>query len=144
MYRRSGTNLEVLLVYPGGPLWRNKDDGARSIPKGEMAEDEDAEVAAHRQFVEETGCALLGLLEPLGDIRRRGGKRVTAFAVEGDLDPVAVKKAIPSRWNGRRKPEGYRSRDRSRGLVRPGGRTREITRKPTRLSELVLREAKAS
>jgi predicted NUDIX family NTP pyrophosphohydrolase len=91
MYRRTGPRLEVLLVHPGGPFWRNKDEGAWSIPKGEMDEDEDAASAARREFLEETGCALLGPLEPLGDIRQRGGKRVTAFAVEGDLDPDAVK-----------------------------------------------------
>ena len=81
----------VLLVHPGGPFWRNKDVGAWSIPKGEMDEGEDAAVAARREFLEETGCALSGALEPLGDIRQRGGKRVTAFAVEGDLDVDAIK-----------------------------------------------------
>lgn len=91
MYRRTGSKLEVLLVHPGGPFWRNKDEGAWSIPKGEMGEDEDATVAARREFVEETGCDLVGLLEPLGEIRQRGGKRVTAFAVEGDLDVLAIK-----------------------------------------------------
>jgi len=91
MYRRTGPRLEVLLVHPGGPFWRSKDEGAWSIPKGEMAEDEDAAVAARREFLEETGCDLFGPLEPLGDIRQRGGKRVTAFAVEGDLDVSAIK-----------------------------------------------------
>jgi predicted NUDIX family NTP pyrophosphohydrolase len=91
MYRWIGPRLEVLLVHPGGPFWRNKDEGAWSIPKGEMDEDEDAAVAAQREFLEETGHALSGSLEPLGDIRQRGGKRVTAFAVEGDLDCDAVK-----------------------------------------------------
>jgi predicted NUDIX family NTP pyrophosphohydrolase len=91
MYRQTGPGLEVLLVHPGGPFWRNKDDGAWSIPKGEMAEGEDAAVAARREFLEETGCDLSGSLEPLGEIRQRGGKRVTAFAVEGDLDVNAIK-----------------------------------------------------
>ena len=91
MYRQAGPGLEVLLVHPGGPFWRNKDAGAWSIPKGEMDEGEDAAVAARREFLEETGCALAGSLEPLGEIRQRGGKRVTAFAVEGDLDVDAVK-----------------------------------------------------
>jgi predicted NUDIX family NTP pyrophosphohydrolase len=91
MYRWTAPGLEVLLVHPGGPFWRNKDDGAWSIPKGEMDEDANAAIAAHREFTEETGCALSGPLEPLGEIRQRGGKRVTAFAVEGDLDVDAVK-----------------------------------------------------
>jgi predicted NUDIX family NTP pyrophosphohydrolase len=86
MYRRAGSNLEVLLVHPGGPYWRKKDEGAWSIPKGEMDEGEDAEVAARREFMEETGITLSGLLDPLGDIRQRGGKRVIAFAIEGDVD----------------------------------------------------------
>jgi predicted NUDIX family NTP pyrophosphohydrolase len=91
MYRRTGPRLEVLLVHPGGPFWRNKDEGAWSIPKGEMDENEDAAAAARREFLEETGCALSGPLEPLGEVRQRGGKRVTAFAVEADLDVDAIK-----------------------------------------------------
>lgn len=91
MYRWTGPGLEVLLIHPGGPFWRNKDEGAWSIPKGEMDEGEDAAVAARREFLEETDCVLSGPLEPLGDVRQRGGKRVTAFAVEGDLDVDAVK-----------------------------------------------------
>jgi predicted NUDIX family NTP pyrophosphohydrolase len=86
MYRRVGSKLEVLLVHPGGPYWRRKDHGSWSIPKGEMNADEDAGVAALREFMEETGVVLTGPLEPLGEIRQRGGKRVLAFAVEGDLD----------------------------------------------------------
>jgi predicted NUDIX family NTP pyrophosphohydrolase len=91
MYRQAGSGLQVLLVHPGGPSWRNKDDGAWSIPKGERTEGEDAAVAAKREFQEETGFDLSGPLEPLGDIRQRGGKRVTAFAIEGDLDLTAIK-----------------------------------------------------
>ena len=91
MYRRVGPKLEVLLVHPGGPYWRRKDDGAWSIPKGEMNADEDASVAARREFTEETGVALTGPLEPLGEIRQRGGKRVIAFAVEGDVDVDTIK-----------------------------------------------------
>jgi predicted NUDIX family NTP pyrophosphohydrolase len=91
MYRHAGAGLEVLLVHPGGPFWRNKDNGAWSIPKGEMAEGEGAAVAAKREFREETGSDPSGVLEPLGDIRLRGGKLVTAFTIEGDLDVSAIK-----------------------------------------------------
>jgi predicted NUDIX family NTP pyrophosphohydrolase len=56
--------------------------------------DEDAAAAAIREFTEETGVALLGPLEPLGEIRQRGGKRVIAFAVEGDLDVQAIRSNI--------------------------------------------------
>jgi predicted NUDIX family NTP pyrophosphohydrolase len=90
MYRRAGSKLEVLLVHPGGPYWRRKDHGSWSIPKGEMDAGEDAAVAAVREFTEETGVVLTAPLEPLGEIRQRGGKRVLAFAVEGDLDVAAI------------------------------------------------------
>jgi predicted NUDIX family NTP pyrophosphohydrolase len=86
MYRRAGEILEVLLVHPGGPYWHKQDEGAWSIPKGEMDDGEDAEAAARREFMKETGLALLGPLDSLGEIRQRGGKRVIAFAIEGDVD----------------------------------------------------------
>jgi hypothetical protein len=82
MYRNATQSLEVLLVHPGGPFWRNKDDGAWSIPKGEIDAGERAEDIARREFMEELGSAASGLLRPLGEIRQRGGKRVHAFAVE--------------------------------------------------------------
>jgi predicted NUDIX family NTP pyrophosphohydrolase len=91
MYRRSGPNLEVLLVHPGGPYWQRKDEGAWSMPKGEMDAGETAEDAARREFTEETGIRLAGTLEPLGEIRQRGGKRVIAFALEGDVDVETIK-----------------------------------------------------
>jgi predicted NUDIX family NTP pyrophosphohydrolase len=91
MYRRVGPQLEVLLIHPGGPYWRRKDQGSWSIPKGEMDSGEDATTAAIREFTEETGIALTGPLEPLGEVRQRGGKRVLAFAVKGDLDTQTIK-----------------------------------------------------
>ena len=91
MYRRAGSKLEVLLVHPGGPYWRRKDEGSWSIPKGEMNPGEEAGIAAIREFTEETGIALTALLQPLGEIRQRAGKRVVGFAVEGDLDVSAVR-----------------------------------------------------
>jgi predicted NUDIX family NTP pyrophosphohydrolase len=91
MYRRIGTKLEVLLAHPGGPYWRRRDQGAWTIPKGEIDAGEDAIDAARREFAEETGVALAGPLEPLGEIRQRAGKRVLAFAIEGDLDVEAIK-----------------------------------------------------
>ena len=91
MYRVTGPSLEVLLVHPGGPFWRNKDDGAWSIPKGEIAAGENAEDVARREFLEELCSRLAGPLQPLGEIRQRGGKRVHAFAIEGDLDLESIK-----------------------------------------------------
>jgi predicted NUDIX family NTP pyrophosphohydrolase len=90
MYRNAMLSLEVLLVHPGGPFWRNKDDGAWSIPKGEIDAGERPEDIARREFMEELGSAASGPLRPLGEIRQRGGKRVHAFAVEGDLDVSTV------------------------------------------------------
>jgi predicted NUDIX family NTP pyrophosphohydrolase len=90
-YRRSELGLEVLLVHPGGPFWRNKDDGAWSIPKGEIDAVEDPEQAARREFAEELGpTAEIGPLEALGEVRQRGGKRVIAFCGEGDFDPASL------------------------------------------------------
>jgi predicted NUDIX family NTP pyrophosphohydrolase len=90
-YRRGRHGLEVLLVHPGGPFWRNKDDGAWSIPKGEIEAEEDPEPAARREFAEELGSAAsIGELRPLGEIRQRGGKRVVAFYGEGEFDPARL------------------------------------------------------
>src|SRR3954453_13717195 len=86
-YRKTDGGLEVLLVHPGGPFWRKKDAGAWSIPKGEIDAAEDPEQVARREFAEELGPnASIGPLQPLGEIRQRGGKRVIAFAGEGHFD----------------------------------------------------------
>ena len=99
MYRGKEHDLQVLLVHPGGPFWRNKDLGAWSIPKGEYQPDEDPEAAARREFTEELGVAPAGELQPLGEIRQSGGKRVTAFAVAGNLDVGAVRSnAFEMEW----------------------------------------------
>jgi len=90
-YRKGALGLEVLLVHPGGPFWCNKDDGAWSIPKGEIDSDDAPENVARREFAEELGLsASIGPLEPLGEIRQRGGKRVIAFAGKGHFDPAAL------------------------------------------------------
>ena len=86
LYKRKDRGLLMLLVHPGGPFWRNKDDGAWTIPKGERNVGEDAETTARREFAEELGTAPTGPLIPLGRIRQRGGKQVDGFALEGDLD----------------------------------------------------------
>lgn len=77
-------------MHPGGPFWAKKDLGAWSIPKGEYGPGEDAVAAARREFTEETGFAAEGEMEELGEIRQAGGKRVTAWAMEGDCDPAAL------------------------------------------------------
>ncbi len=90
-YRISQGRLEVLLVHPGGPFWRDKDLGAWSIPKGEYSSSEDAEAAARREFAEELGVEVTAPLHDLGETRQRGGKRVRGFAAEFDLDPRTIK-----------------------------------------------------
>jgi predicted NUDIX family NTP pyrophosphohydrolase len=85
-YRRKRGAIEVLLVHPGGPFWRNKDLGAWSIPKGEYGPDEEPVDVARREFREELGAELDGDLFLLGDVRQRGGKTVTAFAIEANID----------------------------------------------------------
>ncbi len=87
MYRFRGGNLECLLVHPGGPFWRQRDAGAWSIPKGEIAPDEPVLEAAQREFEEETGVKPTGPFVTLTPIRQRGGKLVHAWAFEGDCDP---------------------------------------------------------
>jgi len=90
-YRKGTDRLEVLLVHPGGPFWRKKDNGAWSIPKGEMHSDDDPEVVARREFAEELGpSASIGALHSLGEVRQRGGKRVIAFAGEAGFDPAML------------------------------------------------------
>jgi predicted NUDIX family NTP pyrophosphohydrolase len=90
-YGKGRQGLEVLLVHPGGPFWRNKDQGAWSIPKGEIGSDEDPKKAALREFTEELGpSASVGPLRALAEVRQRGGKLVIAFSGEGSFDPEAL------------------------------------------------------
>jgi predicted NUDIX family NTP pyrophosphohydrolase len=91
MYRRRGSAVEVLLVHPGGPFWKKKDDGAWTIPKGLRGEDEEALAAARREFEEETGAAPAGEFIPLGEFRQSSAKTVSVWAVEGDFDVTKLK-----------------------------------------------------
>ncbi len=91
MYRKTPRVIEVLLVHPGGPFWRNKDHGAWTIPKGEAEEGEDLLAAARREFEEETGLRTEGPFIPLASVKQKGGKRVYAWAFEGDCDPRAIR-----------------------------------------------------
>jgi predicted NUDIX family NTP pyrophosphohydrolase len=90
LFRRIAGRIEVLLVHPGGPFFARKDKGAWSIPKGEYEAGEEPRVAALREFEEETGHRPDGEPLFLGEIRQAGGKIVTAFALEGDLDPERI------------------------------------------------------
>jgi len=90
MYRRDEGGLQVLLVHPGGPFFRSKDEGAWSIPKGEVGPDEDPLAAAVREFAEETGVEPTGPLLALTPVKQKGGKVVHAWAFEGDCDSTAI------------------------------------------------------
>ena len=88
---RRGQALEVLLGHMGGPFFARRDAGAWTIPKGEYGDGETAWDAARREFEEELGLAPPeGEAVPLGEVRQAGGKVVTAWAVEADLDPATV------------------------------------------------------
>jgi predicted NUDIX family NTP pyrophosphohydrolase len=86
MYRRRAGLLEVLLVHPGGPFWRKRDEGAWSVPKGEPEKGEDLLTAAVREFREEIGLAAEGSLVDLGETKQKGGKIVYAWALEAGPD----------------------------------------------------------
>jgi predicted NUDIX family NTP pyrophosphohydrolase len=90
MYRFRDGILEVLLAHPGGPYHKNKDDGAWSIPKGEIEPDEDLFDAAKREFQEEIGFMPVGRFIPLSPVKQKGGKIVHAWAFEGDCDPCST------------------------------------------------------
>ena len=91
LFRRVNGEVEVFLVHPGGPFWAKKDEGAWSLPKGEYAEEENPLLAAKREFQEETSFAVDGDFIPLGELRQPGGKIVSAWALEKDVDPGSMK-----------------------------------------------------
>ena len=93
LYRDGGdSGIEVLLVHPGGPFWRNKDEGAWTIPKGEFDDSEEPLKGAKREFKEELGSSPpVGEYFPLKPIKQKNNKTVHAWAVKGDFDPVTLK-----------------------------------------------------
>jgi predicted NUDIX family NTP pyrophosphohydrolase len=92
LYRVHDGRLEVFIGHMGGPFWQNKDAGGWSILKGEYEDHEDPFLAACREFAEETGNEPPhGATVDLGEVRQPSGKRITAWAIEGDFDPAAVK-----------------------------------------------------
>lgn len=87
MFRRGSGRLEVLLAHPGGPFWSRRDEAAWTLPKGEIAPGEDPLAAAQREFLEETGFPSTGPFLSLGELKQKSGKRIAAWAFEGDADP---------------------------------------------------------
>ncbi|MBD8677776.1 NUDIX domain-containing protein [Sphingomonas sp. CFBP 13720] len=89
LYRRTPSPA-VLLVHPGGPFWAKRQEGAWQIPKGHVEQDEAVEAAALREVAEELGVTVSAPLVPLGTVRQSGGKAVSAFAAEQDVDTAAI------------------------------------------------------
>ncbi|MEO7522534.1 MAG: NUDIX domain-containing protein [Ferruginibacter sp.] len=86
LFRINGEKPEVLLVHPGGPFWKNKDDGAWSIPKGEATESKELFDVAKREFFEELGFKVNGEFIKLNPVVQKGGKAIYAWAVKGDFN----------------------------------------------------------
>jgi len=90
LYRKTPSGPEFFLVHPGGPFFKNKDDGVWSIPKGEFTDDENAFTAAKREFEEETGSAIDGDFIVLIPVKLKSGKTIHAWAVEGNIDHAQI------------------------------------------------------
>lgn len=109
LFRHTDDGLEVLLGHMGGPFFAKKDAGAWTVPKGEYEPDEPAWEAARREFREELGLAPPdGEAVPLGEVRQAGGKTVTVWAVEADLDPATV---VPGTFTMEWPPRSGRTRE---------------------------------
>jgi predicted NUDIX family NTP pyrophosphohydrolase len=85
-FRQTKAGFEVFLVHPGGPFWKNKENGAWSLPKGELSEGENPLSAAQREFEEETGQKIKGEFIELKPVKLKSGKLVMAWAIEANPD----------------------------------------------------------
>ena len=94
LYRIKNKFLEVLLVHPGGPFWLKKDEGAWTIPKGELNDNEEPFDAAIREMKEETAIILKGDFIELTPVKQKGGKLVYAWAKEQDVDLSEIKSIL--------------------------------------------------
>ena len=90
LYRLKKSYLEILLLHPGGPFYSKKDLGVWSIPKGEF-EEEKPQLAAIREFEEETGVRLEGDFVFLDEVTMKSGKVIYCWAKEGDFDTKLLK-----------------------------------------------------
>jgi predicted NUDIX family NTP pyrophosphohydrolase len=128
LYRHRADTLEVLLVHPGGPFFRNKDDGAWTLPKGLPAPGEALPDTARREFAEELGLpAPEGPLLPLGEVTQKAGKVVHGWAVAGQLPDgfVPTSNTFEIEWpprSGRR--QSFPEVDRAAFFALPAARTK--------------------
>jgi predicted NUDIX family NTP pyrophosphohydrolase len=138
LYRRREGRLEVFLVHPGGPYWKNKDEGAWMIPKGEF-EDEDPLAAAKREFKEETGFEVEGDFKSMEPIKQSGGKVVHAFALEGNLDPESIESnTFEMEWPPRSgKQQSFPEVDRAAWFTIEEGREKILKSQRPLLEELL-------
>jgi predicted NUDIX family NTP pyrophosphohydrolase len=90
LFRRKGGELELFLVHPGGPFWKNRDAGAWTIPKGLVERHEEPLAAACREFQEETGIVSSGPYLSLGSVQQKAGKLIQAWGFEGDADSEKI------------------------------------------------------
>ena len=129
LYRFINQDLEFFLVHPGGPFFKNKDDGHWTIPKGEPNDGEELVDCALREFSEETGFSITGKMIELKPIQQKGGKKVYAWAMPGYIDPVQIKSnMVELEWPSasgkiQRFPEidkaSWFSRDQAMGKINP-------------------------
>ena len=138
-YRKTGGQVMVLLVHPGGPFWAKKDEGAWSIPKGGIDEGETPLDAAKREFEEETGATVDGHFIELDPVRQTGGKLVYAWAVEADFDPAALKSVTFSmEWPPKSgKQQTFPEIDRAEWFTIPAARRKILQGQTLLLDQLV-------
>jgi len=137
LYRIRSAALEVFLVHPGGPFWAKKDAGAWSIPKGEFEEGADPLESAKREFLEETGSAIDGKFIALTPLKR-SGKRVHAWAVEGEIDAASVRSnSFSMEWPPRSgKQQDFPEVDRGEWFTIPAAREKLMAGQRAFLDEL--------
>ena len=138
LYRFRHGALEVLLAHPGGPFWAKKDDGAWTLPKGEIGDAEEPLAAARRELLEETGLDLDGDFIALTPVRQKGGKWVHAWALEGDCDPAAIRSNVFSmEWPPRSgKEREFPEIDRAAWFAIPEARVKILAGQAPLLDEL--------
>lgn len=98
MYRRSKDGWEFFLAHPGGPFFRQRDDGSWTIPKGEQGSGESLLEVAKREFEEETGIVPSPPFIELGSVQQKGGKMVHAWAFQGDHDGPVRSNTFSMEW----------------------------------------------